>query len=111
MDMATLMRLHKRELLSLLSTNEAMVCNTWFEKRDNRKQTWQDPKSKKWHCIGYVLMKKAHRRKCIDASVIRWADYNTNHRMLRANVVVGREENAAYSVTKHWQRKRQSETC
>ena len=28
-----------RELLSFLSTNEATVCNTWFEKRPARKVT------------------------------------------------------------------------
>ena len=32
-----------RELLSFLSINEATVCNTWFEKKDIHKQTWQHP--------------------------------------------------------------------
>ena len=40
-----------RDLLSFLSTNEATVCNTWFQKRRIYKQTWQHPKSRKWHCI------------------------------------------------------------
>ncbi len=43
-----------KELLSFLSTNEATVCNTWFKKRDMSKQTWQHPKSKRWHCIDYA---------------------------------------------------------
>ncbi len=50
-----------KELLSFLSTNEATVCNTWFRKRDISKQTWQHPKSKRWHCIDYAIMRKAHR--------------------------------------------------
>ena len=36
-----------KELLSFLSTNEATVCNSWFQKRDIQKQTWQHPKCKK----------------------------------------------------------------
>ena len=32
-----------KELLSFLSTNEATVCNSWFQKRDIQKQTWQHP--------------------------------------------------------------------
>ena len=43
-----------RDLLSFLSTNEATVCNTWFQKRRIYKQTWQHPKSRKWHCIDYT---------------------------------------------------------
>ena len=79
-----------RELLSFLSTNEATVCNTWFQKRDISKQTWQHPKSQKWHCIDYLIMRKTHRRKCLDVPVMHGADYNTDHRMLRAKLVVGR---------------------
>ena len=43
-----------RDLLPFLSTNEATVCNTWFQKKRIYKQTWQHPKSHKWHCIDYV---------------------------------------------------------
>lgn len=81
-----------KELLSFLSTNDATVCNTWFEKRDIHKQTWQHPKSKQWHCIDYVIMRKADQRKCLDVSVLRGADCNTDHRMLRAKVMVGKRK-------------------
>ena len=37
----------ERELSSFLSTIEATVHNTWFQKRDICKQTWQHPKSQK----------------------------------------------------------------
>lgn len=73
-----------KELPSFLSTNEATVCNTWFKKKDIRKQTWQHPKSLKWHCIDYVIMRKAHRRKCLDVSITQGADCNIDHRRLRA---------------------------
>ena len=41
--------------------------------------------------MNYLIMRKAHRRKCLDVSVMRGADCNTDHRMLRAKLVVGKE--------------------
>ena len=79
-----------RDLLSFLSTNEATVCNSWFRKRDVHTQTWQHPKSRNWHCIDYFIMRQVHSRKCLDVSVMHGADCNTDHRMLRAKLVVGR---------------------
>ncbi len=57
-----------RELLSFLSTNEAIVCNSLFEKKDIQKQTWQHPKSKQWHCIDHniIIMRQAGQGKCLD---------------------------------------------
>ena len=80
------------ELLSFLSTNGATVCNSWFKKKEIKKQTWQHPKSKKWHCIDYVIMRQAHRRKCLDVSVMRGADCNTDHRLVHAKLVVGKQK-------------------
>ena len=45
------------ELPMFLSMTEANVCNTWFQKRDISKQTWQHPNSKQWHCIDYAIMR------------------------------------------------------
>ena len=78
-----------RDLLSFLSTNEATVCNTWFQKRRIYKHTWQAPKSHKWHCIGCVKMRKEHRRKCLDVCVKRGTNCNTDDSMVRAKLVVG----------------------
>ena len=33
--------------------NGLSVMNTWFEKRDIYKYTWQHPSSKRWHYINY----------------------------------------------------------
>ena len=77
------------QLLSFLATNEATVCNTWFKKKDIYKQTWQHPKSQKWHCIDFVITKKDYQRRCLDVSVMRGAGCNSDHRLLRAKFVVG----------------------
>ena len=78
-----------RELLSFLSINEATVCNTWYQKKGIHKATWQHPGSKKWHCIDYAIMKQSQRRKCLDVSVMRGAQCNTDHQMLRMKLNVG----------------------
>ena len=72
-----------KELLSFLSLNEATVCNTWFQKKDLYKCTWQHPKSKRWHCIDYAVVRARDRRRCLDASVKRGAECNTDHQLLR----------------------------
>ena len=42
--------------MHFLSLKEATVCNTWFNKKDIYKCTWQHPKSKKWHCIDHAIV-------------------------------------------------------
>ncbi len=60
-----------KELLSFLSLHQATVCNTWFEKRDIHKHTWQHPKSKRWSCIDYVVMRQRERSLCLDVATRR----------------------------------------
>ena len=69
--------------------NEATVCNTWYQKKGIHKATWQHPGSKKWHCIDYAIMKQSQRRKCLDVSVMRGAQCNTDHQMLQVKLHVG----------------------
>ena len=78
-----------KELLSFLSINEATVCNAWYQKKGIHKATWQHPGSKKWHCIDYAIMKQSQRRKCLDVSVMRGAQCNTDHQMLQVKLHVG----------------------
>ena len=80
-----------RELLSFLSINDATVCNTWFPKKAIHKQTWQHPKSKQWHCIDYAIMRKSHRRRCMDVTVMRGAQCNTDHMMLKMKLQFGKK--------------------
>ena len=80
-----------KELLSFLSINDAAVCNTWFEKKAIHKQTWQHPKSKQWYCIDYAIMRRAHCRKCLDVAVMRGAEYNTDHMMVKVRLQFGKK--------------------
>ena len=93
------------ELLSFLSTNEAMICNTWFEKRNIHKHTWQHPKSKQWHCIDFAIMRRRDRQRCLDATVMRGADCNSDHQLLCIRVKMC-EDRSHHKCTPPLRRKR-----
>ena len=76
------------------------MCNTWFTKKDIQKQTWQHPKSKKWHCIDYAVLRQKDRRRCLDACVKRGAECNTDHQLLRIRVKVQRRRGWQQPSTK-----------
>ena len=75
-------------LLSFCSTNSLSIINTFNEKNDIHKQTWQHPGTKVWHCIDYVIMRQSQRRNCEDAQVMRSAECWSDHRMVRARLSV-----------------------
>ena len=75
-----------KELLTFLSLHQATICTTWFTKKDIHMVTWQHPKSKKWGCIDYVIMRQKDRRICLDVTVKRGAECNTDHQLLCATV-------------------------
>ncbi len=70
------------ELLNFLSLNQATVCNTWFAKKNNCKQTWQHPRTKQWHCIDFIVTAQAARHRCLDAQVIKNAECSSDHALL-----------------------------
>ena len=88
-----------KELLSFLSLNEATACNTWFQKNDIYKCTWQHPKSKSWHCIDYAIVRARDRRRCLDASVKRGAECNTDHQLLRIKLRMSKLYQTAKTTT------------
>ena len=75
-----------KELLGFLSIQQATVCNTWFKKKEIHKQTWKHPKSKKWSCIDYVIMHQKERKMCLDVTVKRGAECNTDHNFVCAKI-------------------------
>ena len=72
--------------LNFLSLNEATICNTWFQKKNIHKETWQHPRTKAWHCIDFAVMKQKDRKRCVDATVKRGAECNSDHQLLRIKV-------------------------
>ena len=75
-------------LLTFCALHGLCVMNTWYEKKDMYKYTWQYPGSKMWHCIDYILMHQSQRKFCRNVSVICRADCWTDHKLLRAKVAL-----------------------
>ena len=75
-------------LLSWCALNGLVILNTscFFEKKCIHKYTWQHPGSKQGYCEDYVLMRQGHRSLCYDASVLRSADYWTDHKLVHARL-------------------------
>ena len=57
------------------------LCNTWFLKKEIHRLTWQQPISKHWSFIDYLIMRQSYRRMCSDVTVKRSAECSTSMRM------------------------------
>ena len=75
-------------LLSFCALNEMAIMNTYFQKKTSHKHTWQHPGSKKWHCIDFVIMRKNQRRLCNDVFVMRSVECWTDHKLLKAKLML-----------------------
>ena len=53
-----------------------------------RKQIWKHPKTKKWHCIDFAIMRQRDRKRCLDACVKRGVECNTHHQLLCIKIKV-----------------------
>jgi len=43
----------RRVLLTFCAVNDLALMNSWYEKKDIYKYTWQHPGSRIWHCIDF----------------------------------------------------------
>lgn len=71
-----------KDLLFFCSMNNATICNTWFEKKAMHKQSWQHPRTKRWHAIDFIVVHQRDRRLCQDCRVITSAYCGSDHRMV-----------------------------
>ena len=51
-------------LLSFCSTNSLSIMNTFYEKSNIHKQTWQHPGNKVWDCIDYMIETEPTQKLC-----------------------------------------------
>lgn len=60
------------------------IANSWFKKRPQRKWTWLSPDAKTANEIDYVLARD--RAPITDVSVLSRCNFNSDHRLVRANI-------------------------
>ena len=71
-------------LLQLCAKAGLVVCNTLFRKDERLKGTWMHPRSKRWHVLDYILVRRRDRQEVMDTTVLDKAQCHTDHRLLAA---------------------------
>ena len=73
-------------LLQFCTEMEFQLTNTMFQMKDKFKTTWMHPRSKQWHFIDFLLVR---RRDIVDVQIVRamrGAECWTDHRLVRGKV-------------------------
>ena len=71
-------------LLSLCSELGLAITNTFSQLRDMHKTSWMHPKSKHWHLIDYVIVRRRELNEVQITRAMRGAEYSTDHRLIRS---------------------------
>ena len=72
-------------LLRKCAEHELLITNTVFRLPTRRKTTWMHPRSKNWHLIDYVIVRRKDRQDVRVTKTMCGADCWTDHRLLLAN--------------------------
>ena len=75
-------------LLKLCTEFGLVIGNTLFEEPDKYKVTWMHRRSKNWHMLDYVIVRKRDRQDLCLVRVCRSAECWTDHRLVRAKFCV-----------------------
>ena len=69
-------------LLSLCSEFGLAITNTFFQLCDMHKTSWMYPRSKHWHLVDYVIVKRRDFNKVQITRAMRGADCSTDHHLI-----------------------------
>lgn len=73
-------------LLSKCKEHDLTITNTLFQLPLAQKTTWMHPRSKHWHLIDYVIVRRRDIRDVVITRVMRGAECQTDHMMLRCKL-------------------------
>ena len=73
-------------LLHLCTEFNLVIGNSLFQQSDHKKVTWMHPRSKQWHLLDYIIVRKRDRQDLRLVSVCRSAECWTDHRLVRAKL-------------------------
>ncbi|BHF79343.1 hypothetical protein SprV_0602246300 [Sparganum proliferum] len=69
-------------LLQTCAEHRLILTNTFFCLPERDKATWRHPRSRQWHLLDYVLVRRRDRRDVLVKKAIAGADGWTDHRLL-----------------------------
>ena len=75
-------------LLSLCASHHLVITNMIFAIKDIYKGTWQQPCSKLWHTLHYVVVRQRDRNDVNVTRAMRGAECWTDHRLVRSKMLL-----------------------
>ncbi|VDL98251.1 unnamed protein product [Schistocephalus solidus] len=69
-------------LLRTCAEHRLLLSNTFFRLPTREKATWMHPRSRRWHLLDYVLVRRRDRQDVLVTKAIRDADGWTDHRLV-----------------------------
>nr|VZI01519.1 unnamed protein product [Spirometra erinaceieuropaei] len=69
-------------LLRTCAEHRLILTNTFFCLSEREKATWRHPRSRQWHLLDYVLVRRRDRRDVLATKAIAGADGWTDHRLV-----------------------------
>ncbi|BHF67139.1 hypothetical protein SprV_0301016300 [Sparganum proliferum] len=69
-------------LLRTCAEHRLILTNTFFCLSEREKATWRHPRSRQWHLLDYVLVRRRDQRDVLVTKVIAGADAWTDHRLI-----------------------------
>nr|VZH91163.1 unnamed protein product [Spirometra erinaceieuropaei] len=69
-------------LLRTCAEHRLILTNTFFCLPEREKATWRHPRSRQWHLLGYVLVRRRDQRDVLVIKAIAGADGWTDHRLV-----------------------------
>ena len=75
-------------LLSKCTEHNLVITNTVFRQKNKHKGTWQHPRSKHWHLIDYVIVKKEQLGEVKITKAITNVENWTDHRLLLSKMSI-----------------------
>ena len=73
-------------LLTLCTEHQLVITNTVFRMKNRYKTSWMHPRSKHWHLIDYVIVRRADLRHVRKTAAIRGAECSTDHRLIASDI-------------------------
>ena len=70
-------------LLTMCAENSLTITNTLFRLANKHKTTWMHPRSKQWHLIDYVIVRRQNTCDVTITRAMRGAECWTDHRLVR----------------------------
>lgn len=74
------------DLLTLCAEFDLCFTNTFFRLPEKYKTSWMHPRSKHWHLLDYVIVRKKHLSDVLITRAMRGAEGWTDHRLIRSKL-------------------------